>query len=218
MTRLKDELGKVFNRLTVIGRFNSIKGKARWLCRCSCGNKLIVTGDSLRQGRVGSCGCFRKDHSKLAKLTHGMSGTSTYRSWQEMWIRCTEPSAISFQNYGGRGIKVDSRWEQFENFFADMGIRPKGTSLDRIDNDADYSPENCKWSSKTEQARNKRNNVLVKYRGREQALAAWCEELNLPYSRTYNRIVIQRLDAASAFEKPFVKQKDRKLRGVCDRP
>lgn len=216
MTRLKDELGKVFNRLTVIGRFNSIKGKARWLCRCSCGNELIVTGDSLRQGRVGSCGCFRKDHSKLAKLTHGMSGTSTYRSWQEMWIRCTEPSAISFQNYGGRGIKVDSRWEQFENFFADMGVRPKGTSLDRIDNNADYSPENCKWSSKTEQARNKRNNVLVKYRGREQALAAWCEELNLPYSRTYNRIVIQKLDAANAFEKPFVKQKDRKLRGICD--
>lgn len=216
MTRLKDELGKVFNRLTVIGRFNSIKGKARWLCRCSCGNELIVTGDSLRQGRVGSCGCFRKDHSKLAKLTHGMSGTSTYRSWQEMWIRCTDPSAISFQNYGGRGIKVDSRWEQFENFFADMGVRPKGTSLDRIDNNADYSPENCKWSSKTEQARNKRNNVLVKYRGREQALAAWCEELNLPYSRTYNRIVIQKLDAANAFEKPFVKQKDRKLRGICD--
>lgn len=127
-------------------------------------------------------------------VSHGHAGrngstmSATYRSWVRMKVRCTNPNAEQYQNYGGRGITYDPAWEKFENFIADMGERPVGLTLDRIDNDGPYSKTNCKWSSGMEQSRNRRTNRLVTLNGTTKSLAEWCEELNLPYNRVHARL------------------------------
>lgn len=202
---MKDEIGNVYGRLTVIARAGSAGSKAAWLYRCSCGVEKIASGDSLRQGNIKSCGCYRREFSTTKNTTHGMTRTPTYRSWQEMRVRCADPTSISYPNYGGRGIKVCKRWARFENFLADMGVRPEGLSLDRRNTAKNYIPSNCKWSSRTEQNRNKRSNVVVSYRGKRRCLSEWCELLSLPYPRVYYRIVINKWATARAFETPTLR-------------
>jgi len=141
-------------------------GNIRWLCLCECGNQVLVPTRHLRSGnsssRVRSCGCYQKDMGKVAakaKRTHGHSENKrspTYKSWCKMRSRCANPNADQWPYYGGRGIKVDPRWDSFENFLADMGERPDGLSIDRIDNEGDYEPDNCKWSTQNEQMANRR--------------------------------------------------------------
>lgn len=206
----KNELGNTYGRLTVISQTASVNEKAAWLCACSCGNSKVVTGDGLRTGRVVSCGCYRSECYGKNSITHGMARTPTYRSWQEMRTRCSDPTSVSFPNYGERGVKVCRRWKKFENFLADMGIRPVGTSLDRRNVNKGYSKSNCRWATRVEQNRNKRSNVMVRYNRTTKCLSAWCEELNIPYPRTYNRIVINGWSPKKAFETPFVKHSDRR--------
>lgn len=189
---VKDETGKTYGRLQVVSRAISLGDKAVWLCKCSCGGVHIASGDALRTGKVKSCGCYRK--SGDAVKTHGQGAYSrgvspTYKSWQEMKSRCTNPKHISYSNYGGRGISFAPEWAEFEQFFADMGSRPSGTSLDRRDNRLGYSKDNCKWSGRVEQSNNRRNVQLIEHLGKSQSLAMWCRELRLPYPRTYNRFV-----------------------------
>jgi hypothetical protein len=114
--------------------------------------------------------------------------------------RCVRKMSISFKNYGGRGVSVCSRWDSFENFLADMGERPVGTSLDRIDNDGNYEPENCRWATRIEQNNKRRQNVNITHNGITKTIAQWCSELGLNYSRTYRRLVIQKLSPAQAFD------------------
>lgn len=199
----KNELGNTYGRLVVIDEAESFGGKARWLCRCLCGNTKNISGDSLRQRKITSCGCFQTEHRKSGSngRTHGMSKTPTYRTWQEMHTRCNDNTSVSYPNYGKRGIKICKRWGRFENFLIDMGVRPKGTSLDRINNNGMYSPKNCRWATRVEQNNKRRSCIYVKYQGRKQTIAQWCQELNLPYPRTYNRIVIQKLPINEAFER-----------------
>lgn len=102
---------------------------------------------------------------------HGLSNASSYQLWLQMRDRCNNPNNPRYQSYGGRGIKVCARWDDFANFFKDMGARPSGQSIDRIDNDGNYEPENCRWASTSEQQRNKRNTVMVQFRGRQMPLA-----------------------------------------------
>lgn len=189
---VKDEAGNTYGRLRVLSRAISFDDKAAWLCKCSCGGVHIASGDALRTGKVKSCGCYRM--SGEAVKTHGQGSYSrgvsrTYKSWQEMKSRCNNPRHISYPNYGGRGISFPPEWGKFEQFFADMGPRPLGTSLDRCDNQLGYSKDNCKWSGRIEQNSNRRNVQLIEYLGKNQNLAAWCRELGLPYARTYNRFV-----------------------------
>jgi hypothetical protein len=151
---LTDETGNRYNKLTVIGR--ATRGRRTlWLCRCDCGGERAVTGGQLRQGAVRSCGCTR-----TAPRTHGMARTRIYNIWHAMLRRCRNPNVADYPNYGGRGIRVCDRWQRFENFYADMGDRPEGKSLDRIDNNGNYEPGNVKWSDAKEQKANQRTSVV----------------------------------------------------------
>lgn len=159
-----DLTGRVFGRLTVKERIVPPKGRTLFVCACECGNEVTVNGSDLQTGNNVSCGCFRAEHIGAVNYKHGAAAkgdlTGAYRSWRTMRDRCYNEDNNRFYAYGARGIKVCDRWrDSFENFFADMGERPEGMSLDRINVDADYSAENCRWASKTEQARNQRTNV-----------------------------------------------------------
>lgn len=212
----KNEVGNTFGRLTVKSREPTRNGKAAWLCECLCGRDKVVTGDSLRTGKVKSCGCFQKESRKTHRKTHGMTKTRTYKSWQEMHTRCKKESSISFKNYGARGVNVDTTWDSFEVFFSDMGERPKSTSLDRVDSLKGYSKSNCRWSTRLVQNRNRRSNILFTYKGETKCLAEWCTALGLSYTRTYQRLKVQKLSVIDAFENPFKVHKERNFRSQHD--
>lgn len=142
-----------------------------WNCRCECGTERVVKGRYIRNGRSKSCGCYKKEKAaeqvQTMNTRHGHAGrgkkSPTWRSWVHMRQRCLCPTDRKYPDYGGRGIGVCSEWlESFEAFLRDMGERPPGTTLDRIDNDGNYEPGNCRWATPVEQGRNKRNNRLVK--------------------------------------------------------
>lgn len=155
------EPGARFGLLTVIRKAAS-GGKARFECVCECGGTLTTLAASLRQGRTQSCGCLRRETTRelgRASRTHGHAGgypSATYISWSRMWQRCTDESRDDYARYGGRGITVCEEWRDFATFLADMGERPAGRTLDRINNDGAYEKTNCRWSTPVEQAANRR--------------------------------------------------------------
>jgi hypothetical protein len=174
---VKDRTGHVYGMLRVLSRAENTKdGKARWRCICSCGAEIIAQSDNLQTGRTRSCG-----HVALEKLreyqsiTHGMTDTPTYRSWTAMIYRCyAKDNPRVYKDYGGRGIFVCDQWlKSFDQFYLDMGDRPDGCTLDRIDSNKGYYPENCRWATVEQQANNKRNNVFIEHDGQVLSLTQW---------------------------------------------
>lgn len=157
MGKLVDLTGQSFGRWTVLNREGKKGGFVSWLCRCECGKRNVVASNSLRTGNSKSCGCYT-----LEKITtHGKNKNYViapeYKTWHMMVQRCTNPNNDGYGDYGGRGIKVCDRWLNFEDFYADMGDRPSlKYSLDRIDNNGNYEPSNCRWATQTDQSRNQR--------------------------------------------------------------
>jgi hypothetical protein len=183
-----DRTGCIYGSLTVVG-YMGMEGRsiARWLCMCACGEESVVNGSNLKSGSTKSCGCQR---NKFNRVTHGLSKTAEYRVWRGMLTRCGNPKDHTYHNYGGRGITVCERWLKFKNFSADMGRRPsKDHSIDRINNNGNYEPENCRWATIAEQRSNQRTNTLLTYQGRTQIMKAWASELGILPSTLRERLV-----------------------------
>jgi hypothetical protein len=161
--------GQKFGRLTVVRYHDSIRGRSRWECACECGRTKIVPAGSLRGGGVRSCGCWLDEVRRAlgrrgrGNYKDGRTGTPTYESYQSMMGRCYIMSAGNYSRYGGRGIRVCERWHSFENFLADMGERPAGMSIDRIDPNGNYEPGNCRWATAWDQQRHKREQTHCKH-------------------------------------------------------
>lgn len=172
--------GKVFGRLTV----QEYVSNNKWKCLCNCGKSKIVASIALRRGLTKSCGCYRNEVSGNRARTHGMSRTPTYETWCKMVKRCTDPKADQYKWYGAEGITVCKRWLSFENFFADMGERPIGKTLDRINNKKGYTKANCRWATPSEQASNTRRSV--RFEGK--TIQEWSDELGIKYDTLSYRL------------------------------
>ena len=190
-----DLTGQRFGRLTVIERAHlhrlpSGQGAWRWRCRCTCGNESFPISADLRNGSVRSCGCLRAEgNAKTHGLTSNGKRSPEYRSWEAMKRRCSNPKVTGFKRYGGRGIRVCSRWHSFENFLADMGPRPEGTTLDRFpDNDGNYEPGNVRWATRSEQGNNQSSTVFFEHDGLRLSVSDWARRLGIPIALLWQRI------------------------------
>jgi hypothetical protein len=206
MTKVKDRTGERFGKLLVVG-FSHRDSRTHWHVKCDCGNTNIVDGGNLKMGRTKSCGCaiYRN------RGTHRMSKTVTYTCYSSMKARCYYHGENNYKDYGGRGIRVCQRWlDSFENFYEDMGERPKGMSIERIDNNGDYEPDNCRWATQREQMNNTRRNVALEYKGRTMNMSQWARELGISRACLWKR-VDDNLPKESIFTKgKIIKKKEYK--------
>jgi hypothetical protein len=178
-----------FDRLTVIAYTGvTVRKTSLWLCRCICGVEKVIAGTHLISGHTRSCGCLNKELTVARNTTHGLSGIPAYKVWDSMLQRCRNPRDRSFANYGGRGIGVCERWEKFENFLGDMGEPPPGMTLDRRENDGDYTPENCKWATRSEQMRNTRQSRILTFKDKSLCVVDWAEILGIDRKVLYKRL------------------------------
>lgn len=179
--RFVDLSGKRYGKLLVRYYVGKRGGQPYWLCQCDCGQYTVVYAGSLRRGATNSCGCLAQECAK-SRGTHRMTGTAEYCTWTRIIQRCTDTKYHGYHKYGGRGISICGRWRQsFEAFLEDIGPRPTPKhSIDRIDNDGNYEPGNCRWATAREQANNRRTNRLLTVDGETWTVAQWAERTGLP--------------------------------------
>lgn len=187
-------LGRKFGRLKVIKNgpvlvvgVDQVKTKTS-ICLCDCGKEVRIRNNCLTSNTTKSCGCFRKEATSRNFKTHGLSNTRDYNAWNTMIQRCTNPRVDGYRNYGGRGIRVCNRWRRFENFIKDMGNRPEGLSLERLNNKRNYEPSNCVWATRKSQSRNTRRNIIYTINGTTACLVELCDLFNKNYHTTYDRL------------------------------
>jgi len=190
MPRIKasERVGHKFGKLTVLQLCGANgKGLNEFLFLCECGTQKVMTGERVFFGHTKSCGCIMKGYKGTKRTYHGLTGTKIYRTWRNMISRCDRPNRKDYANYGGRGIKVCERWYVLEHFLQDMGEPEEGFSIDRIDVNGNYCPENCRWATNKFQVRNRRTTLMLSYNGIDMALADWAEKVNLPYTTLFSR-------------------------------
>jgi hypothetical protein len=177
--------GDRFGRLTVVSPGPRKGRNATWVCVCDCGKTVVRFSCNLRNGSTSSCGCYQAEQRRKRTRSYWL----TYYTWVGMIVRCTKPEAKGYEHYGGRGIRVCPRWlESFENFLTDMGEKEEGLSIDRIDVNGDYEPNNCRWASDDEQANNRRSSAMLTYKGRTQTMAQWGKEFDIDGTVLSSRI------------------------------
>ena len=201
--RVQAFVGEKRNHLTAI-RFVGMSNRQQvWLFACACGGTTVTTKDNVLRGHTQSCGCWLEKCRRTNRITHGLSRSPTHIAWKAMIGRCRNPNNERWEYYGGRGIHVCQRWLNFENFLADMGEKPAGTSLDRHpNNDGNYEPGNCRWATVTEQARNRRSNRPITFRGVTMLMCEWAEEIGLA-QRTLQRRIYQGWTIERALTQPL---------------
>lgn len=182
--KTKITTGQRFGRLTASKQLTPIV----WLMDCDCGGKRTVKEFNLLNGRVESCGCDGRTHGGDLKINGGHSSHPLYKTWACMMYRCYRTEDPRYEDYGGRGIAVDIRWHSFENFAEDMGVKPDGTTLDRKDNNAGYSKDNCRWLESGLQQWNMRTNHILDWGGESLPVSAWAKKLGINKSTLAKRI------------------------------
>lgn len=198
--KTKNIQGRVFGYWTVVSfdcyrrPHNRSRWRgAYWTCICNCGTQRSVSATSLLEGNSKSCGCAQRLAIIQSNQKHGHASrkngkTKTYRAWRSMLTRCYLKSSDNFQRYGGRGIKVCERWLKFHNFLSDMGECPNGLTLDRIDNEGDYTPNNCHWVTHVRQCRNRSTNHFVTFKGETPCIADWSDKIGISPKTLNSRI------------------------------
>lgn len=197
------KIGDKFGRLTVMAEADRDKSRnICWLCKCECGNSRVIRSSRLVHNDTKSCGCLRSELATEAHTTHGLSKRPTWDSWQGAKWRCRNKNNKDYPNYGGRGIQFCERWNDFENFYEDMGEKPDGMQLDRIKVNGNYEPGNCRWATPKEQANNKRNSRRYSYQGKTQPLAAWAEDYNININTLEYRVYVMKIPFEDALLRP----------------
>lgn len=214
----KDLTGQKFSRLTVLGPVaRSNTGSIVWFCDCACGNTTQVRSWDLRQGTTRSCGCGLVESYGKAAKKHGECLTTEYRIWSAIRNRCYNKRHRQYKDYGGRGIEVCDRWRLtgggYENFLSDMGRRPNPYySVDRIDSDGSYAPENCRWATRLQQGNNNRRNKRITHNGQTKTISEWARHSGLTVHALRSRIHKLQWSVQRALETPMDHERSRWLR------
>lgn len=190
MSKKVPMIGKRFERLEVLHEDGHLGTLLAYKCQCDCGEQITVRGPSLRTGNTTSCGCLQKENFAKRTRKHGKRHTTEYSIWSNMMSRCNNPNVTCYERYGGRGITVDAAWHSFEQFYADMGDRPEGFTLERIDNEGPYSKENCRWATIAEQNRNTRRTQTITFNGEIKCMKDWAATYNIPYNTLRKRFLL----------------------------
>lgn len=212
MGKLKDLTGQRFGKLTVIERAENDGKRTQWLCKCDCGKIFAVWSSALISGNTKSCGCAIIEINKKNFSTHNQSYTRLYRIWANIKTRCTNDKYNRFCDYGGRGITICNEWLEFENFYnwAMSNGYNNTLTIERVNNNANYEPSNCIWTTMAEQSTNKRSNLLFTYKNKTLCLKQWAKELNIDYILLYNRIVKRKWSFDKAITTPLMKNRRNK--------
>ena len=214
MPRRIDLTGQRFGRLVVLRYAGRSQGKKNlWFCKCDCGNEKIVAIDKLNSGNTKSCGCLQREVHRKCRMTHGKSNTKLYLVWREMITRTENQNAERYSIYGGRGISICDEWRNDFQSFYDWAIQngyKEGLTIDRIDVNGNYEPDNCRWITPYEQARNLRKNVWITYNRKTMILKDWAKEIGINYNTLWCRIVKSGWTVEKAFETPIDKRKGNK--------
>lgn len=191
MPKFRDLTGQKFNRLTVLHRVPNPK-YTRWLCLCDCGNKIEVMSTHIISGNIKSCGCWKREQTIKRETKHGLHHVREYITWQAIKSRCNNPKNDHYQSYGGRNIKVCPEWENdFARFFKDMGPKPTPKhSIDRIDNDKGYSPDNCRWATRDEQIINRRDTLFLTHNDDTKTVIEWSKITKISYNTLKKRLAL----------------------------
>lgn len=206
----RDDLGKRFARLVAIKHVTGSNPK-RYIYQCDCGNQKEAYAGNVRSGNVRSCGCLRSELTSARETTHGHSRNYTsspeFRCWMSMRTRCSNQKLRCYPRYGGRGIRVCDRWQEFENFLADMGPRPSPAhSIEREDSNGNYEPGNCRWATPKEQAANRCDTVRIEHNGRTMILADWARETGVDQA-----VIRRRMKRGATFEQAISVPKGKRL-------